>query len=144
MPDQKTERIVQILVDEVVPFFGVPEALLSDRGTNFLSHLMKDMCNLLGIEKLNTTAYHPQCDGLTERFNRTLKTMLRKHAVRYGPHTDLSVPPYYGHTATPHASPRKRSLRSSCLELIYNLLLKLPSSHLLNSSLLQLKDIEKN
>ena len=45
MPDQKTERIVKILVDEVIPFFGVPEVLLSDRGTNFLSHLMKDVCS---------------------------------------------------------------------------------------------------
>ena len=46
MPDQKTERI---LVDEVIPLFGIPEALLSDQGTNFLSHLMKDVCSLLGI-----------------------------------------------------------------------------------------------
>ena len=64
--------------------FGVPEALLSDRGTNLLSFLMKNICSLLGIEKLNTTAYHPQCNGLTERFNRTLKTMLRKQAATYG------------------------------------------------------------
>lgn len=84
MPDQKTTRIVKILVEEVIPVIGVPEALLSDRGTNLLSHLMKDVCALLGIDKLNTTAYHPQCDGLTERFNRTLKTMLRKQAAKFG------------------------------------------------------------
>jgi len=64
--------------------FGVPEALLSDRGTDLLSFLMKDICSLLGIKKLNTTAYHPQCNGLTERFNRTLKMMLRKQAATYG------------------------------------------------------------
>ena len=69
MPDQKTVRIVKILVEELIPMFGVPEALLCDRGTNLLSFLMKDICSLLGIEKLNTTAYHPQCNGLTERFN---------------------------------------------------------------------------
>ena len=49
---------------------------------------MKDVCALLGIEKLNTTAYHPQCDRLTERFNCTLKTMLRKHAAQYGAQWD--------------------------------------------------------
>ena len=76
MPDQKSERIARILVQEVIPLFGVPEALLSDRGTNLLSHLMLDLCSLLGIRKLNTTAHHPQCDGMVERFNRTLKTML--------------------------------------------------------------------
>ena len=46
-PDQKAVRIAQLLVEEIVPFFGVPEALLSDRGTNLLSHLMKDVCTLL-------------------------------------------------------------------------------------------------
>ena len=74
--DQKAERIARLLVEEIVPFFGVPEALLSDRGTNLLSHLMKDVCKLLGIEKLNTTAHHPECDGAVERFNRMLKNML--------------------------------------------------------------------
>ena len=50
---------------------GVPESLLSEKGLNQLSYLMTDVCSLLGITKLNTTAYHLQCDGLTERFNRT-------------------------------------------------------------------------
>ena len=49
MPDQKSIRIAQILVQEVVPLFGVPEALLSDRGTNLLSHLMLDICELLAV-----------------------------------------------------------------------------------------------
>ena len=56
MPDQKTERIVQVLVNELISFCGVPEALLSDRGTNLLSHVMLDVCKLLVIKKLNTTA----------------------------------------------------------------------------------------
>ena len=45
---------------------------------------MYDICELLGIKKLNTTAYHPQCDGLVERYNRTVKTALRKHAASFG------------------------------------------------------------
>ncbi len=58
LPDQKTHRIARLIVEEVVPMVGVPEALLSNRGTNLLSHLMRDVCELLGIEKLNTIAYH--------------------------------------------------------------------------------------
>ena len=88
VPDQKAVRIVKLLVEEVIPMFGVPEALLTDRGTNLLAHLMQDVCKLLGAKKLNTTAYHPQCDGMVERFNRTLKTMLRKHASVYGSQWD--------------------------------------------------------
>ena len=83
-PDQKTERIARLLVEEIVPCFGVPEAVLSDRGANLLSFLMKDICRLLGIEKLNTTASHPQCNGVVERFNQTLKSMLRKQAAKFG------------------------------------------------------------
>ena len=49
---------------------------------------MLDVCKLLGIKKLNTTAYHPQCDGMVERFNWTLKTMLRKQAAVFGNQCD--------------------------------------------------------
>ena len=66
--------------------------LLSDRGANLLSHLMQDVCSILGIEKLNTTAYHPECDGMVERFNRTLKTMLRKTAAQFGAQWDNHLP----------------------------------------------------
>jgi len=52
MPDQKTKCIVQILVEEFTPLFGVLEALLSDRGTNLLSYLMKDICSLWELKNL--------------------------------------------------------------------------------------------
>ena len=105
MPDQKSERIATLLVEEVVPFFGVPEALLSDRGTNLLSHLMMDVCELLGVKKLNTTAYHPQCNGMIERFNRTLKSLLRKHAARFGNDWDKYLPGVlWAYRNTPHES----------------------------------------
>ena len=83
-PDQKAIRIVCLLAEEIIPVIGVPDALLSDRGTNLLSHLMQDVCQLLGMTKLNTTAYHPQCDGMIERLNRTLKSMIRKHVAKFG------------------------------------------------------------
>jgi len=102
-PDQKTHRIVDILVKEIVPTVGVPEILLSDQGTNLLSHLMTDVCKALGITKLNTAAYQPQCDGLVEHFNRALKSMLRKHASGYGNEWDQHL---YGdlwaYRNTPH------------------------------------------
>lgn len=72
VPDQKAIQLVKLLTEEVIPLFGVPEALLSDRGTNLMSHLMLDICKKLRIRKLNTTAYHPECDGMVECFNRTL------------------------------------------------------------------------
>ena len=78
---------------------------MSDRGTNLLSHLMKDLCSMLGITKLNTTAYHPQCDGMVEKFNKTLKAMLRKHAVRFSNQWDTYLSSIlWAYQNTPHES----------------------------------------
>ena len=105
IPDQKSHRIAHILVDEVIPFYGMPECLLSDRGTNLLSCLMQDLCQMLGIKKLNTTAYHPECDGMVERFNRILKSMLRKHVARFGQQWDRFLSGVlYAYRNTPHES----------------------------------------
>ena len=104
-PDQKTERIVQLLVEQILPLFGVPEALLSDRGTNLLSVLMQDVCKLLGIKKLNTTAHHPQCDGMIERLNCTLKAMLWKQAAKFGTEWDTYLSgTLWAYHNTPHTS----------------------------------------
>jgi hypothetical protein len=56
--------------------FDIPECLLSDRGSHFLAELMKEFLKLFGINKLNTTAYHPQTNGKVERAHRTLVPML--------------------------------------------------------------------
>ena len=69
VPDQKMERFAQLLVEQVVPLFGVPKALLSDRGTKLLSRLMTSICKLLDVTKLNNISYHPQCNRLVERFS---------------------------------------------------------------------------
>ena len=56
--------------------FSPPEQLHSDQGRQFESAVIAEVCKLLGIAKTRTTPYHPQSDGLVERFNRTLLTML--------------------------------------------------------------------
>jgi len=97
--------LAKLLAEEVIPVFGVPEALLSDRGANLLSHLMLDLCQLLGICKLNTPAYHPQSDGMVERFTRTLKTMIRKHVDQFGSQWDKYIPGLlWAYRNTPHES----------------------------------------
>ena len=77
-PDQTALTIAKLLAEQVISRHGVPVELLSDRGSAFLSHLIQEVCQLLGIHRVNTTAYHPQTDGLVERFNRTLIDMLAK------------------------------------------------------------------
>lgn len=57
---------------------GIPEELVSDQGSNFVGKLMTQLYEHLGITKIQTSVYHPEANGLVERFNGTLKTMLRK------------------------------------------------------------------
>ena len=84
VPDQKSERIVKLLAEEAIPLCGDSEALQSDRGTNLVVTPDAYAVPCPGIKKLNTTAYHMQCDGIVQRFNRTLKTALSKYAAKFG------------------------------------------------------------
>ena len=68
--------IAKLIVNEIFCRHGAPKTLLSDRDKNFLSKLIREVCNLLSIKKLNTTAYHPQTDGLVERFNSVISQSL--------------------------------------------------------------------
>jgi len=66
---------------------------------------MLDVCSKLGITKMNTTAYHPECDGMVKRFNLTLKAMLRKHADKFGIQWDKYLPGLlWAYRNTPHKS----------------------------------------
>ena len=80
---------------ELLKFFarvGVPEEILTDQGTNFTSQLIAEVYRLLQIKPIRTTPYHPQTDGLVERFNGTLKSMLRKTANEEGKDWDRLLP----------------------------------------------------
>ena len=90
VPDQKAETIARLFVEHVIVRLGVPEHLLSDRGANFLSALVREVCKLVRTTKLNTSGYHLQCDSLVEKFNRTLVNMLSKS--KYGRDWDQHLP----------------------------------------------------
>jgi hypothetical protein len=61
----------------VFPVFGLPQAIMSDRDSRFLSLFWKTLFSALGTKLNFTTAYHPQADGQTERMNRTMQQVLR-------------------------------------------------------------------
>ena len=76
MPDQEATTVANLLVREFICRFGIPSELHTDQGRQFESNLFKEICSLLDIEKTRTTPFHPQSDGMVERFNRTLEDML--------------------------------------------------------------------
>lgn len=78
MRKANAETIASILRKEVFTRWGVPNCLLSDRGTQFVSSLFKELCAQWNITHKLTTAYHPQAN-MTERINRTLKCMIASY-----------------------------------------------------------------
>jgi hypothetical protein len=76
VPSHDAETIAKLLVHHIFMRFGTPKKLLSDRGPEFMSALVKEILKVMEIESLNTSAYHPQTDGHTERMNKTLINML--------------------------------------------------------------------
>ena len=75
--NQEARTVAKILVDEFFVHYGIPERLHSDQGANFQSKIVAHLCKMLGIKKSRTTPYHPQGDGMTEQFNKTLISILK-------------------------------------------------------------------
>ena len=98
-------------MENIVCRHGVPEELLSDRGANFLSDLILEMCSLLGIRKVNTSRYHPQTDGLVEKFNSMITNMIAKSVDVIVSSGTSSCQRSYLHTVQRFRSPQE-SLRS--------------------------------
>ena len=55
---------------------GLPEQVLTYLGTNFQATMMQELYDMLDVHGLRTSPYHPETDGLSERFIQTLKTMI--------------------------------------------------------------------
>lgn len=110
--DQKAGTVARVLWKNYFCRFGFPAKLHADQGRNFESAIVKELCKCTGITKTHTTPYHPQGNGTTERFNRTLMNMLgtlephlkprwhehvdaMTHAYNCSRHDSTGYSPYY-------------------------------------------------
>ena len=117
----ETERVAEALV-EIFSRVGLPKEILSDRGSQFTSDLMKEICRLLSIKQLITSPYHPQCNGLVERFNGTLKMMLKKMTSERPRDWDRYIPAaLFAYREAPN-----ESLKFSPFELLYGRTIRSP------------------
>ena len=76
--DQTAKTVAKVFYECFIAIFGVPAKLLNDRGANFMSTLVEELCSAFGIQKCRTTAYHTQCNGQVECFHQTLFRMIGK------------------------------------------------------------------
>ncbi|KAL8593285.1 hypothetical protein ACOMHN_009938 [Nucella lapillus] len=119
----ETEVVAEGLV-EVFSRVGVPSEVLSDRGSQFTSGVMREVSRLLGVTQLYTTPYHPQSNGLVERFNGTLKGMLKKLCEERPSDWDRYIPAaLFAYREAP-----QESTGFSSFELLYGRTVKGPVS----------------
>ena len=72
----EAKTVCREFVRQWISRYGVPSTILTDRGLQFKSQILQDLCQVLGIQLLHTTSYHPQCNGLVERLHRRIKESL--------------------------------------------------------------------
>ena len=120
MPDATAESCASALLSGWVSRFVVPRTISSDRGEQFGSELWNSPMTLLGTTRLRTTAYHPQSNGLVERFHRHLKGGLKARLA--GNHWVDNLPiVLLGIRAS-----LKEGLSCTSAELVYGTTLRLP------------------
>ena len=67
---QHASEIADVLYNEVFCRYGAPRSLLSDRGQNFVSHLVTELCKLFNVKRLKTSSFRPQTNSQCENFNQ--------------------------------------------------------------------------
>ena len=75
--NQKASTVAKLLQEHLFYTIGIPRRLHSDCGGSFEAQIIKHLCSAHGVQKSRTSPYHPEGDGITERYNRTLLGMLR-------------------------------------------------------------------
>ena len=118
--DSTAKSCVQALLRTWVTRFGVPDHIISDRGAQFTGALWHELHHLLGIHVHQTTSYHPQANGLVERFHRQLKGALRAR---------LTGPEWMDHLPVVLLGIRtawREDAGASPAELLYGAALRLP------------------
>jgi transposase InsO family protein len=123
LSDLTAETVAAALVTGWIARFGTPLRITTDRGRQFESHLFRALSNITGMTHLRTTAYHPQANGMVERFHRQLKAALRCH----GDDSWTEALPWVmlGIRAT-----WKEDLKATPAELVYGTTLRLPGEYL--------------
>jgi len=74
----KAETVAKFIYEEIICRHGVPEEMLSDRGTSFLNQVIEELCEKFQTKHRLTSSYRPQTNGMIERFNRTIGECIAK------------------------------------------------------------------
>uniref|UniRef100_A0A2S2QET3 RNA-directed DNA polymerase n=1 Tax=Sipha flava TaxID=143950 RepID=A0A2S2QET3_9HEMI len=105
IPDHQANTVAEAFVVHFVCIHGIPETILTDQGTEFLSKTFSEICKLLKINKVNTSPFHPQTNGSLERSHRTLAEYLRHYVDKNLSNWDHLLPyAFFVYNSTEHSS----------------------------------------
>ncbi|PNF43061.1 hypothetical protein B7P43_G04743 [Cryptotermes secundus] len=123
IPRQDAPTVARALVTEIFSRLGCPQTLSSDKGSNFMSELFQQMCKLLKIKRINSTAFNPQVQGKTEKFHLGLNQTMSHYVNKYGSDWDeFANYALMAHRANPHSA-----IRYSPFCLLHGQQMRLPT-----------------
>jgi len=76
--NKTAETVANALYEDVIARTSVPSSVLTDLGTEFTAEILQRLCGRLGITRLRTSGYHPQCDSKCERAHYSVHNMMVK------------------------------------------------------------------
>ena len=136
---QNTNTVIDCL-KQYFSQFGIPERILTDQGRCFISQPFQDFLNLWGIAKATSTSYHPETQGLVERFNGTIISILKRYVYEMPDTWDENLPlaTFAYNTSiqrvnntTPHEVMYGRKAKTSISTLVKNNSKLSPADHVL-------------
>lgn len=105
LPNQEAVTIARALVDNVITVFGSPGSILTDCASNFTGEVMRHLCKLLRISRVNTTPFRPQSNGSVERSHAVITEYLRHFICHEQNDWDTLLPTAaFVYNTTPHTS----------------------------------------
>jgi len=109
IPNASAPTVARVLDQHVLCYFGLPEQIHTDQGAQFQSQLIKDLCQVWGVNQSRTTPYHPQGNGVVERNNWMLGDAFRSLLLgRSQEEWDIMLPQIMrAYRSTPHSSTQK-------------------------------------
>ncbi len=92
IPNQSAQTVAENFIEYIISRHGCPTKIISDRGKSFLNEIVDQITSSLSIKHLKTSGYHPQTNGLTERFNRTIAEILSLYVSSNQKDWDIILP----------------------------------------------------